>query len=148
MGPRGEDAESRGRVFPARMAAFPEVAAFVAEACAAAGFDRPDCLRLTLVVEELFTNTVVHGHGGDSEEPVIVALDAQPGRVALTYEDTGKAYDAFSTVEAPNELAGVELRSVGGLGMVLIANMATHLAYSHSRGRNRISLVVSAASGS
>jgi serine/threonine-protein kinase RsbW len=58
------------RTFPARRDALPQVDAFLGEVCAAAGLGRETCLRLTLLVEELFTNTVVHGHGADSDAPV------------------------------------------------------------------------------
>ena len=53
--------------FPAKMSAVPAVTAFTARACLAAGLARDASLRLTLLVEELFTNTVAHGHGQDSE---------------------------------------------------------------------------------
>ena len=68
------------RIFPARRDALPQIAAFLAEVCAAASFSREGCLRLTLLVEELFTNTVMHGHGGDSEEPVRVVGGVSPRR--------------------------------------------------------------------
>ncbi len=77
------------RTFPARRDALPQVDAFLGEVCAAAGLGRETCLRLTLLVEELFTNTVVHGHGADSEAPVRLECEVSPGRVALTYEDSG-----------------------------------------------------------
>ena len=67
------------RIFPARRDALPEVEAVWAEVCAAAALDRAMCLRVTLQVEELFTNTVVHGHGalpGDSLTQVALSFGA------------------------------------------------------------------------
>jgi anti-sigma regulatory factor (Ser/Thr protein kinase) len=127
-------------VFPARLSALPDVAAFIAEACAAAGVVAD--LRLTLLVEELFTNTVVHGHQGESEEPVHVGLDVEPGRITLVYEDTAPPHDPFAGVELPDETAEVEDRPVGGLGVLLVAAMARDVEYRRAEGRNRIRLVV------
>ena len=95
------------QIFPAKMSEVPAVTAFTAGACLAAGLSHDACLRLTLLVEELFTNTVAHGHGHDSEAPVRLAFDVSPGRVGLLYEDTGPAHDPFAAVDRdiPEEAA-------------------------------------------
>jgi len=130
------------QTFPARRDALPRVDAFLGEVCSEAGLGRDTCLRLTLLVEELFTNTVVHGHGGDSEAPVRIECEVSPGRVALTYEDTGPAHDPFARVIAPDAGAGVEERPVGGLGVLLVSEMAQQVEYRRAGDRNRISLVI------
>jgi anti-sigma regulatory factor (Ser/Thr protein kinase) len=129
-------------VFPARMTALPDVAAFATRACGAAGFDRAACARLVLLVEELFANTVAHGHGQDSDAPVRIAFEIEPGRVRLSYEDTGPAHDPFAAVTPPDDAAEVEERPVGGLGVLLIAAFASDVEYRRVDGRNRIALVV------
>lgn len=132
-------------MFPARLDAFPLVAAFVEEVCGAASFGRDDRLRLTLILEELFTNTVEHGHGGDSEAPVHIALDVQPGRVGVTYEDTGPRFDPFAAgVEPPDADVALDLRPVGGLGLLLVFRMSASVEYTRLVDRNRIALVVTA----
>jgi anti-sigma regulatory factor (Ser/Thr protein kinase) len=102
------------------------VAQFIADVCALTGVPRKACLRLTLLVEELFTNTVEHGHGADTEAPVSLAFVIHPGAIVLTYEDT----------------VGVEDRPVGGLGVALVAAIAERVEYAHVDGKNRISLVI------
>ena len=131
------------RTFPARRDALPQVDAFLGEVCAAAGLGRETCLRLTLLVEELFTNTVVHGYGADSEAPVRLECEVSPGRVALTYEDSGPAHDPFARVIAPDAEASVEERLVGGLGVLLVRAMAQQVEYRRAGDRNLISLVIS-----
>ena len=130
------------RVFPARRDALPQVEAFLAEVCAAAGLDRAMCLRVTLLVEELFTNTVVHGHGADSDAPVRLDCEVAPGRITLVYEDTGPPHDPFAAVVAPDDTAEVEERPVGGLGLVLIAALASEVHYRRVDGKNLISLTI------
>ncbi len=130
------------RTFPARRDVLPQVDAFLGEVCADAGLGRDVCLRLTLLVEELFTNTVVHGHGADSEEPVLLDCDVAPGRIGLTYEDNGPAHDPFAQMVAPDVAAGVEDRPVGGLGVLLVKALARQVEYRRVGDRNRISLVV------
>ena len=138
MEPRATHVE----IFPARMSEVPAVTAFTARACLAAGLARDACLRLTLLVEELFTNTVAHGHGQDSEAPVRLVFDVAPGRVGLLYEDTGRPHNPFAAIAPPDGSAGVEERPVGGLGLVLIAALASEVQYRREDGKNRISLTV------
>ena len=133
------------RTFPARRDALPQVEAFLAEVCAGAGLARDACLRVTLLVEELFTNTVVHGHGADSDAPVRLDCEVEAGRIALVYEDTGPPHDPFAAVASPGPVADVEDRPVGGLGVLLVAAMARRVEYRRAGSCNRISLVIDAA---
>lgn len=133
------------RIFPAHRAALPQIEAFLAEVCAAAGLERAMCLRITLLVEELFTNTVVHGHGADSDAPVRLDCEVTPGRLTLVYEDTGPPHDPFAAVASPDPSADVKDRPVGGLGVLLVSAMARHAEYQRAGDRNRISLVFGSA---
>src|SRR5262249_52596668 len=112
------------------------------EVCAAAALPRESGLRLTLLVEELFTNTVIHGHGGDSEAPVRLVCEGTEGRIALDYEDPGPPYDPFPPAPPPGLQARVEGRRVGGLGVLLVSAMARQVEYRRVGNTNRISLVV------
>jgi anti-sigma regulatory factor (Ser/Thr protein kinase) len=118
------------------------VAQFIADICAANGVPRKACLRLTLLVEELFTNTVVHGHGADTESPVYLAFHIQPSAIVLTYEDTARPFDPFARVRVPDDALDLENRPVGGLGVALVAAIAERVEYAHVAGKNRISLVI------
>ena len=138
---------AQARVFPARMDVLPGVAAFVSGVCVAAGLGREDMLRLILLVEELFTNTVTHGHGGDSEAPVQLRLTVTPGRIALTYEDTAPPHDPFAAARSSPPRGGVEERPVGGLGLRLVESLAGELRYVRDGDHNRISLVVTVSGG-
>jgi anti-sigma regulatory factor (Ser/Thr protein kinase) len=132
------------RAFPARIDALTRVAAFVEEVSALAGFTRHDCLRLSLVLEELFTNTVEHGYGGDSEGLVQIACEIEPGRVAVTYEDAAPGFDPLAPMTQAGPSPGDADRAPGRLGLALIARMAVDLDYQRAGGRNRISLTVPA----
>jgi anti-sigma regulatory factor (Ser/Thr protein kinase) len=136
---------SFSRVFPARRDALPQVEAFLAEVCATAGLTREACLRMTLLVEELFTNTVVHGHGGDSDAPVRLVFELTADRIALVYEDTGPPHDPFAGLAGPDPAASVQDRPVGGLGVYLVSAMAQEIEYRRAGDCNRISLVIGAA---
>jgi anti-sigma regulatory factor (Ser/Thr protein kinase) len=81
------------RAFEARLADIGPAIEFVESACAAHGVARPDALRIAFIVEELFTNTVMHGHGGDCPAPVTLGLGFEAGAVSLDYADSAPAYN-------------------------------------------------------
>jgi anti-sigma regulatory factor (Ser/Thr protein kinase) len=132
------------REFRARMQCLPEAAAFVDSFCRSQGIAANDRLRLTLIVEELFTNAVRHGHGGDSDAPIRLTLDASPTEVFVLYEDAAPAFDPTARVaESRADLeAALEHRPVGGFGVALVAQMASSLDYIREGDLNRLRLVL------
>ena len=120
----------------------PATAAFVASFCARHGIARNDALRLTLIVEELFTNSVAHGYGGECDAPIDVALSVDAGVVTLVYEDAAPSFDPLSRPPVPPaELAAsVESRPVGGLGIHLVKQLVASAHYAREDGRNRLRL--------
>jgi serine/threonine-protein kinase RsbW len=126
------------------MTQLPEVIGFVEAFCQREGVGRRDQLRLTLVLEELFTNTVEHGHGGDCDAPVRVELGASIAEVALLYEDVALPFDplAHGGVHPPNLEASLDKRADGGLGIYLVDQLAADARYARENGRNRLWIVL------
>lgn len=135
---------SEQRSFPARMDCLAPAAAFVEAFCELHGIADNDAMRLKLMLEELFTNTVKHGHGGDSDAPIGIELCVGVAEVALRYEDTAPAFDPLQHLAAapPDLDAAIDKRRVGGLGVHLLAQLAHRLAYEYDGGVNRIQLVL------
>jgi serine/threonine-protein kinase RsbW len=126
------------RRFRARLDEATNVSTFV-ESCVA-GLPPRLIMHLQLVVEELFVNTVRHGHGGDSEAPVDVTLCADGDRVTLVYEDSAPAFDPFATIESPDPTASLETRSAGRLGVFLVTQLAERREYARTGDRNCVTV--------
>ncbi|HET7341764.1 MAG TPA: ATP-binding protein [Methylomirabilota bacterium] len=124
------------RTFEARLADASALSAFVQ----AAVTDPELSFKSRLAAEELFVNTVSHGHGGDSEGRVEVTLAIEPDAVVLTYVDAAPPYNPFETVADPDLEAPVEERMVGGLGIFMITKLARHYDYARVGAHNRITL--------
>jgi anti-sigma regulatory factor (Ser/Thr protein kinase) len=132
------------RSFPARLAIVPETAAFVEAFCARHGVGRDDALRLVLIVEELVSNTIVHGHRAECDAPIVLCLSLVPAGIALLYEDTAPAFDSTAALpEADGPLdTEFETRPVGNLGLRLFAHFADNVRYRREDGRNRVWLTL------
>jgi serine/threonine-protein kinase RsbW len=126
------------RRFRARLDEAPRVSAFVESSIA--GMPPRLVMHLRLVVEELFVNTVTHGHGGDSEAPVDVGVCVDGDRVTLVYEDTAPAFNPFASVEAPDPAASLETRRVGRLGVFLVTQLAERCDYARTGDRNCVTV--------
>jgi serine/threonine-protein kinase RsbW len=126
------------RTFRARLDAGTDVSAFVESAIA--GMEARLVMRLRLAVEELFVNTVTHGHGGDSDALVEVAVRIAGDRVLLDYTDGAPAFNPFERVERPDPAAPLEARGVGYLGIFLITELAERCDYARTADRNCITV--------
>ena len=128
------------RSFPARLQAFEKVRALIEEFGALTGLAREDRHKLTLIVEEMFTNTVTHGFRGDSDSPVQVTLEMSAAGVALTYEDCAPQHDPIAVGLRTDIDATVNLRQVGGLGVAIALGLTQDAHYTFVDGRNRVAM--------
>jgi serine/threonine-protein kinase RsbW len=129
-------------MFLARLDRLRALREFLESFCAEASIPHDQCLRLNLVLEELFTNTVRHGHRGDSNAPVWVTLSGDAASLQLTYEDSAPPFNPYGTPpDAPPDTT-VKMRKIGGLGVLLTRKLAVSREYAYLYGRNRIRLAM------
>lgn len=121
------------RRFPARLTSLTEVLAHMGAICKRVGLKNNEQLRVELVVEELFTNTVRHGYGQDCDQPVWIAAESKNGNLCITYQDAAPAYNPM------DRPSGRPAPSIGGLGVTLVENIANP-RYLHENGRNTLIL--------
>jgi serine/threonine-protein kinase RsbW len=131
-------------VLQASMSCLPLATAFVDDFGVRQGITPNDVLRLRLIVEELFTNTALHGLGGEADAQVRLTLAAAPTQVELVYEDSAPPFDPLarlSQVRAELDSASEERRA-GGIGLALATQMASRVSYTRDDGWNRLNLVM------
>jgi serine/threonine-protein kinase RsbW len=135
---------NRMGMFPSRLEAWKHARRFIEDFCRGAGVSRDSCLKACLVTEELFLNTVKHGHRGGSEAPVWISLTAEGGQVSLAYEDNAPPFNPFSRARREMLEALAETRREGGLGVLLAQGLTASADYAYVFGRNRIRLKLAA----
>jgi anti-sigma regulatory factor (Ser/Thr protein kinase) len=129
-------------MFPSRLDSWKQARAFIEGFCKGSGIARPSCLKLCLVLEELFLNTVKHGHRGGSDAPVWIRLSTSDGEVSLTYEDRAPPFNPFARATREMLEALAETRREGGLGVLLAHGLTATAEYAYLYGRNRIQLTL------
>ena len=97
-------------------------------------------MRVVLVLEELFTNTVTHGYPTGGEGPVWVSLDLAGDAIEITYEDAAPAFDPIGG--APAVPRPDEEQTPGGVGLALVRGLSASARYARDGDRNRVILTV------
>jgi len=127
-------------MFPSRLEAWKSARAFIEDFCRGAEVPKDSCLKTNLVVEELFLNTVKHGHRGGSDAPVWITLTSDAGQISLAYEDSAPPFNPFAATRREMLEALAETRREGGLGVILAHGLTSAADYAYVFGRNRIRL--------
>ncbi|RPI38979.1 MAG: ATP-binding protein [Betaproteobacteria bacterium] len=124
--------------FCARMSALADLLACARTACRAAHVEGHVMRRIELVLEELFTNTVRHGYGGDCEASVWLQTNQTGAGLCITYEDAAPAYNPLThEVDLDHSASN---HPPGGLGVHLARCLADEIAYRRDEGRNVVTL--------
>ncbi len=99
--------------------------------------------RLTLVLEELLTNTISYGYDADDTAPHVIEirLSVTDGWLNAVCEDDGAPFDLTRKSE-PDMSGDVDDRPIGGLGIHLILTIMDSVTYQRIGDRNRVDLRV------
>jgi serine/threonine-protein kinase RsbW len=124
--------------FPLHEGGLGPLLAWLERTALALGASRDVTVKLLVIAEELFVNTLTHGGGAT----VSLALERGGPCLHLRYEDQGPAYDPFTTSETVSLDVPVEERPVGGLGITLVKGFAQTTRYHRLANRNLIEVTM------
>ena len=116
---------------------------YVAWAAAAFGLEESAAYRLSLAVDEIATNIVIHGyHDAERSGDLRVWAESSPDRLVVYLEDTGLSFDPRE-VPTPTDLdRPLEERPDGGLGIYLALWGVDSIHYEQVNGRNRTTFIM------
>jgi anti-sigma regulatory factor (Ser/Thr protein kinase) len=106
--------------------------------------DTATVLRAETALEELLSNSIVHGGGLLLPQAwVWMSATARVDGVLLRYEDPFAPFDPMAKIdEALRRTASpMEQQPVGGLGLLMVFRMADEFRYLRDGERNRIDLL-------
>ena len=100
--------------------------------------------RIDLCLNEVVANCVIHGGPAVTDRPLTLQLSMASSHdqtlVTLSIADSGRAFDPTSV--APKARAvSLSDATPGGLGLVMMRDSASRLAYRHSSSRNHIDIL-------
>jgi len=107
------------------------------QACNSWKIDSALVSRALIVVEELFSNTIKYGYGGECAKPVRLGLAPQP-RLTITYEDDAPPFDPTRWKAPDNEALALEERPEGQAGIAMVIGLCASAIYQPRDGGNRL----------
>ena len=94
---------------------------------------------ITLISEELISNTIRHGYTDDIKHEISVDIKTSKNYMKITIKDDGKK---FNVLEHPTPELDIPLKDmkVGGLGIYLVKNLAKKFSYKRKNHINILAL--------
>ena len=100
--------------------------------------------RIDLCLNEVVANCVTHGGPAVTDRPLTIELSMASSHdqtlVTLSITDSGRAFDPTSVAPKARALS-LSDATPGGLGLVMMRDSASRLAYRRSNGRNHIDIL-------
>jgi serine phosphatase RsbU (regulator of sigma subunit)/anti-sigma regulatory factor (Ser/Thr protein kinase) len=133
---------------PGTLDSLEPIGKYVLAAAAEAGLDKKRSYALRLAVDEIATNSIVHGYDQAGLEGTLnVHADIDELALTITLEDSGAAFDP-TTVRPPSEedlSRPLEERPIGGLGVYLAIQGTDEFSYKRIGKRNRCTFIMNRA---
>jgi sigma-B regulation protein RsbU (phosphoserine phosphatase) len=95
--------------------------------------------KLGIILDELLNNSISYGFEDASGHHIDVHIHADPGRLTMKVSDEGIPFNPFA-LSKPDTNLGIDDREIGGLGVMLVAEMTDSQGYERLSGRNIITL--------
>ena len=106
--------------------------------CAAHRIPAAEAWRLKVSLDEALSNVVRHGPESSRGE-VSIGMRLDAGAVELTVSDGGPAFNPLD-VQPPDRTGGLEARTPGGLGIVLVRALMDDVEYARRDGLNVLTM--------
>ncbi|MCE7056635.1 ATP-binding protein [Algoriphagus sp. AGSA1] len=99
-----------------------------------------DQLQITLAVEEVCANLIIHSHKCNALDYIILNIKRNPGKLIFEITDEGKAFNMLD-YEVPdlNKVKGEKRK--GGLGIILVKKIMDEIEFESSEGKNTCRLI-------
>jgi anti-sigma regulatory factor (Ser/Thr protein kinase) len=90
---------------------------------------------ITLILEELYTNTITHGASDGRDIFIEVNLGIDKNELVMTYKDNGIPFNVLKLPD-PDLTASIEKREVGGLGVHYVKTLTDSVEYDYLEKQN------------
>jgi len=108
--------------FPADTAILEKIGKLVTNAGSNAGFDDIEIGDIQLALDEVCTNTIIHGLKNDLSKTFQMVLQCDPGLIEIQIHESGEPFDPLD-LDDPKLENIMEEQSAGGLGLYFLREL-------------------------
>ncbi len=106
-----------------------------------AGLNEQQTHQCQLAVDEVCTNIIEHGYGGDNVDGVIdIVLQLEPERLTIKLLDDSRPFNPLKRPDPDPHTAIEDRENTGGWGIFFVKKFMDEVTYSYN-GRNQLTLV-------
>jgi len=114
--------------FPGNTAILEKVGNLAADAGRNAGFDDMEIGDIELAVDEICSNTIIHGLKRDPTRMFQLVIQWEKGFIEILVHEDGEPFNP-AAVQPPDLTASVEERTIGGLGIFFVHKVMDEVEY-------------------
>ena len=98
-------------------------------------------MQMDIAVEEIYINIASYAYEGKTGDARIkIDTDSDPGKVLVTFYDTGIPYNPLAK-EDPDVTLSADERQIGGLGIFMVKKSMDDMKYEYKDGQNILTLI-------
>jgi len=117
-----------------------ELRSFLQRSLEAYGFSEVDRHQLTLAVEEVCTNLIIHSHASNPKEVIYLEVKELEKKLAMENTDKGDAFNLLE-YEVPDLKKVIEEKRKGGIGILLVKKIMDEIEFESKNGKNTCRLI-------
>ena len=96
-------------------------------------------MQIKLALEDAVTNVILYAYPDKKDQDIRIDMSCENKRLTIVITDTGIAFNPLERQE-PDLTLSLEERPIGGLGIFLVKQLMTEVTYSHSDGKNILTM--------
>lgn len=121
-------------------AALSELRLFIQSALTGVSLDEIQKHQVTLAVEEVCANLIIHSHGCNPNDTIQLEIKDVEDKLIFEISDQGKAFNILN-YEAPDLKKVMVEKRKGGLGIILVRKIMDEIEFESENGTNTCRLV-------
>lgn len=123
-----------------RTSALVELRSFLNKTLKELQIDVLDQHQLTLAVEEVCANLIIHSHLCNERDQISLAIIESPEKIIFEIKDQGKAFNLLD-YEIPDLKKVMSEKRKGGLGIILVRKIMDEIEFETKNGTNTCRLI-------
>lgn len=118
----------------------PKIADFMDDIVGETGIDVGLASSLNLALEEAVVNVMNYAYPKDQTGNILIEAYANKENIKFIITDNGIPFDPTATDSEPDITAGIDERSIGGLGIFLVTHLMDEVKYERKEDKNILTL--------
>lgn len=96
--------------------------------------------QLILAVEEVCSNLIIHSHGCNPQDHILLTVSFSQGKIIFEIYDSGQAFNILE-YSAPDITEVIKKKRKGGLGILLVRKIMDKIEFESKNSQNVCRLV-------